>query len=346
MPAEDSRTDEAVPMPEGLRWCSDEAPGISRRRAGRGFCYQGPDGKRITSERVLSRIRSLVIPPAWQDVWICPHANGHIQATGRDARNRKQYRYHPDWTVAQSSNKFDRLSLFAARLPRLEKAIEQALARRRYDEEKVVATAVRLLQLSLIRVGNARYSRQNRSYGLTTLRKRHIEISGQELRFHFRGKSGVEHEVSVQDRRLATIIRRLNELPGQTLFQYRCDDGTLGTVRSEDINAFIRAHMGEAFSAKDFRTWAATLHAAQILCAMDTPTSPAEARRKLNACMKRVAGRLGNTPSVCRSSYVHPRIIDLFTAQTLATSLPQPQSRLFPKAVAALIDSGKVMALS
>ena len=333
-------------MPDGLRWCSDETPGIRRRRAGRGFCYLGPDGKRITSGQVLSRIRALVIPPAWQDVWICPHANGHIQATGRDARNRKQYRYHPDWTVAQSSNKFDRLSLFAARLPRLEKAIEQALARRRYDEEKVVATAVRLLQLSLIRVGNAQYSRQNRSYGLTTLRKRHIEISGQALRLRFRGKSGVEHEVSVQDRRLATIIRRLNELPGQTLFQYRCDDGTLGTVRSEDINAFIRAHMGEAFSAKDFRTWAATLHAAQILCDLEPPTSQADGRRKLNACLKKVARRLGNTPAVCRSSYVHPRIFDLFLDQSLASHLPGPQAQSFPRAVAALIDADKVMSLS
>lgn len=321
-------------IPAGLRWCSDEIEGIRRKRAGRGFFYVKPDGTRVTDEKVLGRIRALAIPPAWTQVWICPHSNGHIQATGRDARGRKQYRYHPDWTKAQSENKFARMPAFAAALPKLEAAIEKALARRKFDQEKVVATAMRLLELSLIRVGNARYSRENRSFGLTTLRKRHIEVSGTELRLKFRGKSGIIHDLNVQDRRLAAGVRRLSELPGQTLFQYVDDEGQFHAVTSGDINAFIQENMGEAFSAKDFRTWAATVCVARALCDTDPPSSAADAKRKANTCIREAASLLGNTLAVCRSAYVHPRVVDLFERGEISAALPRTSAKSFERALA------------
>lgn len=321
-------------IPAGLRWCSDEAAGIRRKRAGRGFFYLGLDGSRVTDEKVLGRIRALAIPPAWTQVWICPHRNGHIQATGRDARGRKQYRYHPDWTKAQSENKFARMPAFAAALPKLETAIEKGLARRKFDQEKVVATAMRLMELSLIRVGNARYSRENRSFGLTTLRKRHIEVSGGELRLRFRGKSGIVHDLNVQDRRLATGVRRLSELPGHTLFQYVDDEEQLRAVTSDDINDFIRENMGEDFSAKDFRTWAATVCVARALCDTDPPTSAADAKRKANSCIREAASLLGNTLAVCRSAYVHPRVVDLFERGTITEALPRTSAKSFERALA------------
>ena len=325
--------------PSGLRWCSDEMEGIRRKKAGRGFCYVGADGKRISDAAELDRIRALAIPPAWTDVWICPHSNGHIQATGRDARGRKQYRYHPSWTQSQSENKFSRMPAFAAALPRLEAAIERGLARRQYDQEKVVATAMRLMELSLIRVGNARYSRENRSYGLTTLRKRHIDVSGTELRVRFRGKSGIIHDVSVKDRRLATGVRRLSELPGHTLFQYEDEDGELRPVTSDDINAFIRKHMGEEFSAKDFRTWAATVCTARALCDTEPPTSATDAKRKATACIRAAASLLGNTLAVCRSSYVHPRVIELFERGEIGDALPRTSAKSFEKALAKALQN-------
>lgn len=321
-------------IPAGLRWCSDEVAGIRRKRAGRGFFYLGRDGARVTDEKVLGRIRALAIPPAWTQVWICPHPNGHIQATGRDARGRKQYRYHPDWTKAQSENKFARMPAFAAALPKLEAAIEKGLARRKFDEEKVVATAMRLMELSLIRVGNARYSRENRSFGLTTLHKRHIEVSGTELRLRFRGKSGIVHDLNVQDRRLATGVRRLSELPGHTLFQYVDDEEQLRAVTSDDINAFIRENMGEDFSAKDFRTWAATVCVARALSDTEPPTSAADAKRKANSCIREAASLLGNTLAVCRSAYVHPRVVDLFERGAIAEALPRTSAKSFERALA------------
>lgn len=328
----------APPLPEGLRWCSDEAAGLNRRRCGRGFAYRDARGKPVRDTATLRRIKALAIPPAWTDVWICPFASGHIQATGRDARGRKQYRYHPDWITAQSRNKFERLPLFATRLPRLERALEAALARRGNDAEKVVATAVRLMQLSLIRVGNAHYSRENRSYGLTTLRKKHLDITGTELRLHFRGKSGVVHDVSVQDRRLANMVRRLNELPGQILFQYADPEGQLRPVTSDTINGFIRQHMGDDFSAKDFRTWAATVSAARALCECEAPASPTAAKREINNCVRTVARLLGNTPAVCRSAYIHPRVLSLFEAGIIRDVLPSVDARSFDRALARLLQ--------
>lgn len=321
-----------IEVPEGLSWCSDENPGLSRRRSGTGFRYLDKDGQPVRDPKVLDRIRSLAIPPAWTDVWICPRASGHIQATGRDAKGRKQYRYHPDWSRHAAESKFDRLPAFARKLPRLRERVEADLGKRGVSRDKVLATAVRLLELTLIRIGNAEYARRNRSYGLTTLHKRHLEVGGTALTFAFRGKSGVEHEVRVRDRRLAAVVRSLRELPGQQLFKYRDTDGRLCPVTSDDVNAYIREAMGEAFSAKDFRTWAGTVSAARALREMEPPASPTEAKRRVTVCVKAVAGLLGNTPTVCRSSYVHPRVFEMYEGGELA-ALPGPDAKSFETAL-------------
>lgn len=320
-------------VPEGLTWCADEVPGFTRRRSGSGFSYLDRDGAVIRDTKVLDRIRALAIPPAWTDVWICPRASGHIQATGRDLKGRKQYRYHDDWSSHASESKFERLPDFARALPRLRRRIEADLARRGPCRDKVLATAVRLLEITLIRVGNAEYVRQNRSYGLTTLHKRHLDVDGTALTFAFKGKSGIEHEVRVRDRRLATVARSLRELPGQQLFKYRDEAGELQPVTSDDVNAYIREAMGEQFSAKDFRTWAGTVSAARALCDMEPPTSEPDAKRKITLCVKAVARLLGNTPTVCRSSYVHPRVFELFEAGELGATLPGSGAAGFEKAL-------------
>lgn len=320
-------------MPQGLTWCADDQPGLTRVRRGKGFSYHRPDGSRVTDARTLARIRALAIPPAWTEVWICPRAAGHIQATGRDARGRKQYRYHVDWSEGRSSAKFDRLADFARALPRLRRRVDADLARRGPCREKALATTVRLLEITLIRVGNREYARQNRSFGLTTLHKRHLEVDGAALVFAFRGKSGVEHSVTVRDRRLARVLKALRELPGQHLFKYRDADGDLVPVRSDDVNAYIRDVMGEDVSAKDFRTWAATVSAARALRECGPPATPTEARRQSNRCLKAVAALLGNTPAVCRSAYVHPRVFELYETGSLA-ALPGPEAARFESALA------------
>ena len=326
-------------VPEGLSYCNDEQPGIRRTMTPAGFAYHNARGEKIQDEKVLARIRALAIPPAWTDVWICPRANGHIQAVGRDVKGRKQYRYHPDWTAHASTNKFDRLPDFARALPRLRRRVERDLARRGHSREKVLATAVRLLELTLIRVGNAQYAKQNRSYGLTTLHKRHLEVGGTALTFAFKGKSGVEHEVRVRDRRLARVVRSLQDLPGQQLFKYRDADGTLCAITSDDVNAYIREAMGDGFSAKDFRTWAGTVSAARALRDMEPPTSATDAKRKITVCVKAVAGLLGNTPTVCRSSYVHPKVFELFEQGRLGEVLPGPDAATFERALAKTLVS-------
>ncbi|MBU1539496.1 MAG: DNA topoisomerase IB [Alphaproteobacteria bacterium] len=321
-------------VPTGLTWCSDEHPGLRRTPAGKGFAYHDAKGELIRDAKRLDRIRALGIPPAWTDVWICPRATGHIQATGRDMKGRKQYRYHEDWSRHASESKFERLPEFARALPRLRKRVETDLNRRGVSREKVLATAVRLLEITLIRVGNAQYAKQNRSYGLTTLNKRHLDLTGTALTFAFKGKSGVEHEVRVRDRRLATVIRSLRDLPGQQLFKYRDPDGDLCAITSDDVNAYIREAMGDAFSAKDFRTWAGTVSAARALREAEPPASPADARRRITVCVKAVAGLLGNTPTVCRSSYVHPAVFELYESGRLGEVLPGPGAAGFERALA------------
>lgn len=318
--------------PDGLVWCADDRPGLTRVRRGKGFSYHDRQGRPVRDPRTLDRIRALAIPPAWTDVWICPRADGHIQAVGRDARGRKQYRYHKDWSEGRAAAKFERLADFARALPRLHQRIEEDLKRRGPCREKALATTVRLLEITLIRIGNREYARQNRSFGLTTLHKRHVDVDGSAMAFAFRGKSGVEQAVTVRDRRLAPILKSLRELPGQHLFKYRDENGDLIPVCSDDINAYIREVMGEAFSAKDFRTWAATVSAARALCELAPPASAAEARRESTRCLRRVAARLGNTPAVCRSAYVHPKVFELYESGALAT-LPQSDKERFEAAL-------------
>lgn len=321
-------------VPDGLTYCSDEQPGIKRTPSGRGFAYHDAHGRLVRDPKILDRIRALAIPPAWTDVWICPRAKGHIQATGRDVKGRKQYRYHEGWSQHAAETKFDRLPAFARALPRLRKRVEADLNRRGVSRDKVLATAVRLLELTLIRVGNAQYAKQNRSYGLTTLNKRHLDLEGAALTFAFRGKSGVEHEVRVRDRRLATVVRSLRELPGQQLFKYRDAEGNLTAVTSDDVNAYIREAMGDGFSAKDFRTWAGTVSAARALREAEAPSSPVDAKRRITVCVRAVAGLLGNTPTVCRSSYVHPRVFDLYESGRLGEVLPGAEAAGFERALA------------
>jgi DNA topoisomerase-1 len=327
-------------VPKGLTYCSDENPGLSRSRTGSGFSYHDAKGGLIRDKTVIGRIQHLAIPPAWTDVWICPRATGHIQATGRDVKGRKQYRYHADWSTARSETKFDRLPAFARALPKLRKRVDADLSKRGQSRDKVLATAVRLLELTLIRVGNAQYAKQNRSYGLTTLMKRHLEVGGGALTFEFRGKSGVDHKVSVRDRRLATVLRSLRELPGQHLFKYRTTDGDLCPITSDDVNAYIREAMGDGFSAKDFRTWAGTVSAARALRDMEPPTSSTDAKRKVNVCVKAVAGLLGNTPTVCRASYVHPVVFDRYERGEIGKVLPGADTAGFEKALVKLLAQG------
>jgi DNA topoisomerase-1 len=296
----------------GLRYVSDEKPGIRRRRAGKGFRYRRPDGSAVRDEQTLRRIASLVIPPAWTDVWISTDPRGHVQATGRDAKGRKQYRYHPRWRSARDETKYERMLAFGAALPAIRAQVDDDLRRPGLPREKVLATVVSLLEATLIRVGNEEYARENRSYGLTTLRNRHVDVNGSRLQFQFRGKSGKEHRVSVQDRRLARVIRRLQDLPGQELFQYLDEDGVRHTVDSNDVNAYLRAISGQDLTAKDFRTWAGTVLCAIALREVEVCDSEAEAKRNVAQVVKAVSRQLGNTPAVCRACYIHPAVIDSY----------------------------------
>lgn len=293
----------------GLRYITDEKPGIRRKKAGKHFSYVDLDGKPIHDPETLKRIKSLAIPPAWTDVWISPVAVGHIQATGRDARGRKQYRYHPDWREARDETKYHRMVAFGQALPQIRSRVEADLARSGLPREKVLATVVRLLEATLIRVGNEEYARENKHYGLTTMRNRHVDVAGSTLNFHFKGKSGIEHRVDVADHRLAKIVKRLQDLPGHHLFQYVDEEGNRQDVDSDAVNAYLQEISGHNFTAKDFRTWAGTLLAAQALQEFESFDSETQARKNVVQAIERVAERLGNTPSVCRKCYVHPEII-------------------------------------
>jgi DNA topoisomerase IB len=291
---------EAAAREAGLRYADPAEPGIERVRHGRGFTYRDSAGRRVTDRTTLERIRALAIPPAWRDVWICASSRGHIQAMGRDARGRRQYRYHESWTKARDETKFERSVAFARALPRLRRRVARDLRRPGMPRDKVLAAVVRLLDRTLLRVGNERYARQNSSFGLTTLRNRHARPDGRGgMRLSFRGKGGKQLEVSLSDRRLVRVIRRCQDLPGQRLFAYRDDDGDERPVESSDVNDYIRAATGDDFTAKDFRTWAATVLAAQELRRTDD----------VPAAVKAVAEQLGNTPAVCRRSYINPVVL-------------------------------------
>ncbi|ACA19372.1 putative DNA topoisomerase I [Methylobacterium sp. 4-46] len=293
----------------GLRYVSDEEPGYRRKRNGRGFRYIDPDGRPVRDEAVLKRIRALAIPPAYTDVWICRHPNGHIQATGRDDRGRKQYRYHPQFREARDSTKFAHMMDFARALPALRARVQEDMGRRGLPREKVLATVVHLLETTLIRVGNDDYARANRSFGLTTLRDPHVNVEGAELKFRFKGKSGKVWQLALRDRRVAKIVKACQDLPGQELFQYLDEDGVQRDVTSADVNAYLREITGRDITAKDFRTWSGTVLAALALREFETFDSQAAAKRNVRSAIERVAERLGNTPTICRKCYIHPEIL-------------------------------------
>jgi len=302
----------------GLRYVSDSEPGIRRRRSGRGFSYRLPDGTLLRDPETLSRIKTLAVPPAWRDVWICPDPRGHIQATGLDERGRKQYRYHPDWTAFRDEAKYGNLLGFSAALPGLRARVEADLALRGLPREKAVAAVIHLLDETLIRVGNPEYARTNDSYGLTTLTREHVTVEGETLRFAFTGKSGKEWRLSLRDRRIARIVKSVEDIPGQPLLAYTAEDGERRPVGSHDVNAYIHEHAGEDFSAKDFRTWGGTILALEVLAETPVPESVSGRRRALNAAIDTVARRLGNTRAVCRRCYIHPAILAAWEAGTLA----------------------------
>jgi DNA topoisomerase I len=307
----------------GLRYVSDDTPGIRRERQGDTFRYIDSKGHRIKDQAELQRFASLGIPPAWQDVWICPKPNGHIQATGRDAKGRKQYRYHPRWRATRDETKYGRVIAFGNALPQIRARVAHDLARRELSREKVLATVVRLLETTLIRVGNREYARSNKSYGLTTMRDKHVNVDDTKLTFNFRGKSGKQHTITLNDRRLARIVKRCRDLPGYELFQYIDEHGQQQTIGSSDVNDYLREITGQEFTAKDFRTWAGTVLAAMALRGLAPHESATEAKHNIVQAIEHVSERLGNTPSICRKCYVHPAVLDAYLDGSLVETLQQ-----------------------
>jgi DNA topoisomerase-1 len=303
----------------GLRYVSDRRPGIRRRMTRLGVSYIAPTGRVIRNKAEIARINKLAIPPAWTDVWICPDPRGHIQAVGRDAKRRKQYRYHHQWRASRDENKYDRMMAFAGALPAIRRRTNADVARTGLSREKVLATVVQLLEKSLIRVGNDEYAKANRSYGLTTMRNKHVRIRGSRVEFEFKGKSGKRHSIGVDDKRLARIVKACQDLPGQDLFGYIDDDGVRRDVGSSDVNAYLKEISGEDFTAKDFRTWAGTVLACSALREFEAFESQAGAKRNLLRAVEAVAGILGNTRAVCRKSYIHPAVVDSYMDGSLLT---------------------------
>jgi DNA topoisomerase-1 len=309
----------------GLRYVSDDRPGVTRRRSGRGFSYRAPDGSLLRDRRRIQAIQALAIPPAWTDVWICPNPNGHLLATGRDARGRKQYRYHPEWREIRDATKFDRMVPFGAALPALRERVERDLGLRGLPREKVLAAVLHLIDVTLVRVGNDEYARLNDSFGATTMRNEHAEVRRGQVLLSFRGKHGRDVAARVADRRLARVVRQCQELPGEELFGYVDELGAERDVRSEDVNDYVRELAGQDFTVKDFRTWGASVLAAGLLGEIGAGETEAETTRRQNAAIRIVAHDLGNTPAVCRSSYIHPVVLDAFRAGSLeATRLEAP----------------------
>jgi DNA topoisomerase-1 len=315
----------------GLVYVSNRTTGIRRRRNGRGFRYLDAQGRPLRSPSQLDRIRRLAIPPAWQQVWICPNADGHLQATGRDARGRLQYRYHPEWRKVRDEAKYEQMLDFAAALPALRQRIAKDLSKQGLSKRTVVAAVVQLLERTLIRIGNDEYSRENHSFGLTTMRNAHAQVSRSTIRFRFRGKGGKSHDIAVDDGRLARIVRRCQDLPGHELFEYVDDRGHTQDVGSDDVNAYLRETTGQDFTAKTFRTWAATVLAACALQEMPLFTSKTQARRHIVKAVEGVAGVLRNTPSICRKSYIHPAVIDAYSESISPFNGPRPTGRRLPR---------------
>lgn len=311
-----------------LAYVNDQEQGLRRIPHGKGFAYVDADGRAVRDEATLDRIRALAIPPAWTSVWICPDPNGHIQAIGRDQKNRKQYRYHAEWRADRDARKYDRMAAFGRALPKLRRRVEVDLRRHGLPREKVLAAVVSLLELTLIRVGNDEYAKTNKSFGLTTLRKRHLKLAGGGAVFEFVGKSGKKHRTGFRDRRLARIVAACQDLRGQRLFQYVDEDGQRRAIESSDVNDYIRAACGDDFSAKDFRTWYGSLAALEALSLSPRPQTQTEAKRTLNTCVKAVANLLGNTPAVCRAAYIHPKVLEAFETSRLPKRRPSsPRAR-------------------
>lgn len=321
MTATDVEEIKDVLAPAGLHYTTDGKPGITRVRRGKAFSYHRPNGDLITSDRDLERIRALTIPPAWTDVWICPDPRGHLQATGRDARGRKQHRYHERWREVRDQSKYDHVIAFAEALPAIRRRVDADMRRQGLPREKVLATVVRLLETSLIRVGNDASAAENASYGLTTLRRRHVDVEGANMRFRFTGKSGKEWDLSIRDRRIARVVKQCSELPGYEIFKYEDDHGQLVDVTSTEVNAYLREISGGDFTARDFRTWAGTVLAATALHACEEASTSTEAKHQVVQAIEQVARDLGNTPAVCRACYVHPAILEAHLDGGLADRL-------------------------
>ena len=326
-PCDDIDNPVQVAKAAGLRYVSDTSAGIRRKRVGKNFSYIALDGKPIHDQEELRRIRSLGIPPAWTNVWICPESNGHIQATGRDAKGRKQYRYHPRWREVRDETKYNRMIEFAEALPTIRSRVAHDLKLSGLPHEKVLAAVVWLLDTTAIRVGNEEYARENKSFGLTTLRNRHVAITGSKIHFHFRGKSGKEHSVTVQNRQLARIVKRCQDLPGHELFQYLDDDGNRYTVESADVNDYLREISGHDFTAKDFRTWAGTVFATNALRELGTFQTQTEAKKNVGQAIEVAATHLGNTKTICRKCYVHPGVVDAYLEGSLLTKLDEQEKQ-------------------
>jgi DNA topoisomerase-1 len=338
--ARDCSENPVIAESAGLTYVNDHDPGLTRVAAGRGkFAYRDADGSAVRDRATLDRIAGLVIPPAWTEVWICPDPRGHIQATGRDQRKRKQYRYHPDWRLVRDEDKYHRMGAFGRALPKLRKRVDADMAKHGLTRERVLAAVVRLLEVTLIRVGNDEYARANKSFGLTTMQKRHVHVSSAGAVFEFRGKSGKHHRTGFHDRRLARLVRSCQELRGQRLFQFIDETGEKRPVESADINDYLHAAMGEEFTAKDFRTWAGTLMALKLLEAEEPGDSEAAAKRIITACVKEVAARLGNTPAVCRACYIHPAVPDAYARGALP-----PTGRNIERALLKFLDDAAVAA--
>src|SRR5262249_29899504 len=331
----------------GLQYVNDDRPGYRRRAKGKDFEYLDTEAKTIRDERRLRRIKRLAIPPAWMDVWICTSANGHIQAIGRDARGRKQYRYHERWREVRDENKFDRLTKFAKALPNIRRRVAQDLKLQGLPRQKVLATIVRLLERTFIRIGNEEYARENKSFGLTTFKNRHVKVKGAQILFRFRGKSGRQHEVDVADRRVAKVIAKCQDLPGQDLFQYLDEDGEAREVTSQDVNEYVRQIAGEDFTAKDFRTWGGTVLAAIALSKQEEFQTKKQAKSNIKTAICAVAELLGNTPAICRKCYVHPVIVEAYMKRTRIAglngtkSLAPPNLRRAERAVLKVLHARK-----